>query len=365
MKDILISIVIPVYNGEKLIKRTVIRLLKQNYKCFEILLIDNNSSDRSYEKCCSLASKDKRIKVLKCLEKGTSLTRKMGIEHSLGEYIIIMDQDDRYNNKNSFGEMLNAIIEDGTDICQFSYYREYPFSFMRRITKAENTVIISADEMLKSELKGVMGYSGGHFDMTVWSKIYKASVLKEAVTHIHEPLFFAEDEYLNIWAFTSPMVQSVSARNEAYYCWKANSGFSSKHNGDALMKDYEIVKPLAAKIAETYCNDQRLLWYIHAECLFCMRAVIIDMISQKLDKKIIFQKIEEFSQLNCIADAKAYFNNYSDQRKIWSGLRTIISDYTCDEYYDYCCREIPKRTILGTINNYYLKGLKVLKNQSE
>ena len=68
-------------------------ICKQTYENFEIILVENNSKDSSYELCLSLEKEDSRIRALQIKEKGTSLARKKGVENAKGKYIIFSDQD--------------------------------------------------------------------------------------------------------------------------------------------------------------------------------------------------------------------------------------------------------------------------------
>lgn len=89
-----ISIIVPVYNGEKFLKMTVDTIQKSNYKNLEIILINDGSTDSSYEICKEMASDDKRIVVVDQINQGIATARNKGIEISTGEWIAFCDQDD-------------------------------------------------------------------------------------------------------------------------------------------------------------------------------------------------------------------------------------------------------------------------------
>lgn len=92
----LISVIIPVYNGEKTIIRCINSVLKQRDVNIEILVVDNLSDDKSVPLVNLL--NDDRIKILKCDKKGVSFARNIGIQHATGEYICFLDCDDYYEN---------------------------------------------------------------------------------------------------------------------------------------------------------------------------------------------------------------------------------------------------------------------------
>ncbi len=93
MQD-LISVVMPIYNVEKYLERSVGALLGQTYRNLEIILVDDGSTDASGDMCDAFAMKDSRIKVIHKPNGGSSTARNMGIEAATGEYIGFCDSDD-------------------------------------------------------------------------------------------------------------------------------------------------------------------------------------------------------------------------------------------------------------------------------
>ena len=121
----LISVIIPVHNGENYINRIAGNILKQSYNNLELILIENQSSDRSFEVCKRIAEEDHRVKAVQSEVPGTSLARKKGIELASGDLIVFCDQDDRFYSNRAIECMVRAITEDKADICVFGYYKEY------------------------------------------------------------------------------------------------------------------------------------------------------------------------------------------------------------------------------------------------
>ena len=91
MNSKLISIIVPIYNAEKYIKRCIESILNQTYTNLEIILVNDGSQDKSLEICNSFAIKDTRIKVIDKKNEGVSKARNEGIDVASGEYIIFVD----------------------------------------------------------------------------------------------------------------------------------------------------------------------------------------------------------------------------------------------------------------------------------
>lgn len=94
MSQPLFSIIIPVFNAEETLDRTVHSVLDQSIADFELLLIDDGSTDRSLEKMLDFASKDRRIRVVSQENRGVAATRNLGVELAQGTLIAFLDADD-------------------------------------------------------------------------------------------------------------------------------------------------------------------------------------------------------------------------------------------------------------------------------
>ena len=91
----MISIVIPVYNAEDYLRKSIESILRQTYPVWELILIDNGSEDDSFRICQEYAKKDERIQVLHQYQnKGVSAARNLGLEKVTGDYVTFLDADD-------------------------------------------------------------------------------------------------------------------------------------------------------------------------------------------------------------------------------------------------------------------------------
>ena len=89
-----VSVIIPVYNGEKTIEKCINSIINQSYKDLEIIIVNDGSTDNTYEICQKYSQKDDRIQVINQENKGVCLARNIGIKFSKGDYIQFVDSDD-------------------------------------------------------------------------------------------------------------------------------------------------------------------------------------------------------------------------------------------------------------------------------
>lgn len=142
-----VTIIMPVYNAEKYVSKAIESVLKQTYTNFELLLIDDKSTDNSKKICDEFSQKDSRIIVYEnnSDNHGPGATRNIGLDHAAGEYIYFMDSDDWIDDR-LLEASVNRILETKADIVQFGvkyeqnngmYSREYCQKQSRVFTKKD------------------------------------------------------------------------------------------------------------------------------------------------------------------------------------------------------------------------------------
>lgn len=92
--DSRLSIIIPVYNNENYLRSSLQSVLAQTYPDFEVLVVDDGSTDGSRAICQEFAQKDKRLRIIHKENGGVSSARNRGIEEAVGQYIAFVDGDD-------------------------------------------------------------------------------------------------------------------------------------------------------------------------------------------------------------------------------------------------------------------------------
>ena len=121
----MISIIVPVYNVEKYLSRCLDSILVQTYRDFELILVDDGSTDRSGAICDEYASRDERIKLIRQSNQGLSVARNVGLDAARGDYIGFVDSDD-YIHPETYQILLDALLKYDADlsVCGFNYVCE-------------------------------------------------------------------------------------------------------------------------------------------------------------------------------------------------------------------------------------------------
>lgn len=118
MNSIKFSIVVPVYNVKKYLKKCLDSILNQTYNNFELIIVDDGSTDGSESICDEYAKKDDRIKVFHKKNGGLSDARNYGVKHTNGDYLLFVDSDD-YIEKLLLDKLNKCLLSAKVDIVRF------------------------------------------------------------------------------------------------------------------------------------------------------------------------------------------------------------------------------------------------------
>lgn len=203
MEQELISVIVPVYNVERYLKKCIDSLRNQTYTNIEIILIDDGSSDQSGDICDYYAKSDSRIRVIHQENQGVSLSRNVGLRVASGTYIAFVDPDD-WIERNMYQYLYQQLQDSGADICVCACFWEHIHQNQTDILAMSCDQTYSAQEAIKlifsrNGLKGV-----------VWNKLFRSSVLYDLDRNVK----FLFDSDISIWEdilWLSHVVPSVKS----------------------------------------------------------------------------------------------------------------------------------------------------------
>ena len=260
MEQPLVSIVVPVYNVEKYVERSIRSILVQTYSNFELILVNDGSKDNSLDICKRLASEDNRIIIIDKDNEGVSKARNDGIDKASGKYIMFIDSDDTME-KNMVHNMVLAAEKNNMDLvmCGYNY------------NVLENNKIISSIEVLSSEkiivnnnliksyaieqmLSDLMIHS-------IWNKLYKREIIKKFNIRYKEGLDFGEDLFFSLdYIYNINSLYVVEECLYNYYQYNNNNNLTSKYRSNK----FDIIKIWIRKLDwfSKNISDSKTLDYI-------------------------------------------------------------------------------------------------------
>ena len=166
-----VSVIIPVYNTEKYLKRCVDSVINQTYSDLEIILIDDGSTDRSGIICDEYTSKDNRVKVVHKKNEGQAIARNYALDIMTGEFVAFVDSDD-YIKPDMIYTMVESLVENECDVCICGKIYKYEDKIERKHTFVRNKVVGNTDMLMKK-------YFSHNISVVMWDKVYSSKVFDD------------------------------------------------------------------------------------------------------------------------------------------------------------------------------------------
>lgn len=215
-----ISIIVPIYNCEKYLEKCLDSILKQTYSNWELILVDDGSSDNSYNICSMYADKDRRISVFTQKNAGAGVARNYGIEKSTGEYLMFCDSDD-FLYSGALDRFVEVAQKRNSDLI-ISGYNEFRYEndkiiFCKKNEAIEREII----SPIEARIMYITLYKN-YLNQAPWAKIYKASIIKENNVRFSE-LKRCQDIVFNIKYYE--YVNKVSIIKDRLYNYQTPNGY--------------------------------------------------------------------------------------------------------------------------------------------
>lgn len=231
-----VSIIVPIYNGENYLERCIKSILNQTYKNIQLVLVDNYSTDHSYEICQKYAQKDERVIVGRQDIRWVSAVRNRGIELADGEYCCFSDQDDEYR-PDMVETLYKMMQQENVDIasCNYTKVRENgELKTDHRLVKGDYLTLSDADK-LKFILDCILEVKVGFL---VWNKMFRMQIIKEHNITFEEHLRICED--LGFLVNYACYARRTVATDEIMYYWYqyTTSASEFERSGAICLNDF-------------------------------------------------------------------------------------------------------------------------------
>lgn len=241
--DKLLSIIVPVYNVEKYLRRCLDSILAQTYKNIEVILIDDGSPDNSGEICDEYASRDNRIRTFHIENNGVSSARNFGLKKAKGEYIGFVDSDD-YIAPEMY-EVLVKNLEEynaGISICGFSqedvngeFHRYWEEDVLKTFNTAEQIEYLLVNK---------------YYRCSIWDRIFKKEVLNNVF--FHKDINIYEDMLFDYEAIKNSQKAVYTSTPYYYYCENDSNSAARSPFSDIKMDIIKVCEFIFEDINNTY-----------------------------------------------------------------------------------------------------------------
>lgn len=191
-KEPIVSIIVPVYNAQDTVSRCIESILKQSYKDFELILVDDGSQDASGEICDRYASEDDRIHVIHKENTGVSDSRNIAIREARGKYLQFVDADDWVSPEAS-GILASTAESNCCDLVISDFYRVVDNRIAHKGDIQENG-LLSRTKFAEYMMENPADYYYG----VLWNKLYRKALVEEYKIKMDSDISWCEDFMFNL-----------------------------------------------------------------------------------------------------------------------------------------------------------------------
>lgn len=294
----LISMIVPVYNVEDYLSKCIDSILAQTFKDFELILIDDGSTDNCGSICDEYALKDNRVKVIHKKNGGVSSARNTALDIAKGEYITFCDSDD-YIDSDWLEYLYCGIVQKNTDSysANFRCVDENGKVLMSSSYKEKFTEFCSKDKLMQYVLMDILEQKCG---WAVCTRIFKKSIIDKYCIRFCETCGNYAEDLGFVLEYT---LNCRSARTEEYcgynYYQRSNSMMHNSENIIKLNETNEVAFHVAEFINQ-YHNSSKIRKYLPLIFWRIMQNEYIRM----LQKKILMELPQKIS----IIQNKKWYN---------------------------------------------------------
>lgn len=251
----MISIIVPVYNAEKYISKCIDSILSQTFIYFELILINDGSTDKSALICEKYAQIDNRVKVFHKQNGGAGSARNLGLEKASGDWIMFVDADDWIERECL--EFCSKYIDNNIDLIVFSCFWDADSRLPERVCLAP------------SDFKDILPiYIDKVIFTSPWCKLFRKNKINELHLRFNEKLLSFGEDTLFVFEYLKTIKSMQLLSNELYHYVVENNqkSLSKKKDLDWVTKSY-FLQTIFSVVGEI-----ESIWNIHLtkyKCLTC------------------------------------------------------------------------------------------------
>lgn len=285
-----ISVIVPVYNVENYLTRLLDSVKNQTFTNFEVILVDDGSTDRTGLICDKCIKSDARFSAIHISNRGISNARNIGIQKATGNYIAFLDGDD-WIEPTYFEELFSIISENNADISVVG--------FIKRKDDGDTPINLPAVILTGKDALNQMGNSERPWVGWPWGKLYKASVIKDNNILFDDSISICEDSLFNVRFFQ--YAKKIVLSEKCLYNYRIRSSSVTRSSYKDLEKLYSriIAFEKILSIANNYPGSEfenRTKSSIFTSCIYYI-TTIYRTTGYNVDETVrIKKKLKEFSR---------------------------------------------------------------------
>lgn len=250
MNNLKVSIIMPAYNTEKYISEAIQSIFKQSYSNWELIIVDDGSTDDTLRIIKESSSLDDRILYLSQRNSGQSSARNAGLELASGDMVMFLDSDDMFVGINVFSTCIN-LISNGCEMVAFNSLwlprtsrKNKTLSALQKVKKSQyclTTPIYPSDSQIITvpDNKYAASFSNVCFGC------FRRDIIENNNLRFMKGLIFEDWDFMVVY---SSFCRKINFINEPFYCYRDNPTSSTKKMGVKVFDVFTIYSSLSEKL---------------------------------------------------------------------------------------------------------------------
>ena len=318
-----ISVVVPIYNSEKYLCNCIDSILCQSFDDFELILVDDGSTDSSASICDNYEKLDNRVNVIHKTNGGVSKARNTGIDVASGKFICFIDSDDSVNS--DYLEKLYLAYENDIDLSIVGY------NWIKNNCVTNFTVFNNEPETIIDK-NNIMFLYEKVMISAPWCKLYKLDIIKENKLIFPEDLSLGEDLIFNFSYLD--FVNRIKIINTPLYNYNTDNENSllQKYRADLLETNIRINSVVYMYICKWKLDHTQMQIFIDS-VFWSYENVLLNTFSVK-NKAFYFDKLRYNRQILKSEDFKKALKNYSGNINAVVKLGYKLHSYSLILFYN-------------------------------
>lgn len=273
------SVVVPIYNVKNYLDECIDGIIRQSFKDYEIILVDDGSTDGSAEACDEWKNKYDSIKVIHKPNGGLSDARNVGANQAEGEYLVFLDSDDYWNDEFFLEKIHDMIHMSNLDLVVFGY---------KKVINEKELSIYTPQSESKTIEELVLA---GEFNICAWDKVVRRDLISSNNIAFRKGVFSEDMEWCSL---LYKCVESVAVLPEAPYSYRQRDGSITKRISEKNISDvvYNFERCLEIKTELSQEKGAIFDYYLSKNISMLMLALSqVDRVSQKKYYKFVKDNI--------------------------------------------------------------------------
>lgn len=307
-----VSIIIPIFNGERYLRECLDSVIKQSYEELEIVLINDGSTDCTMDICQEYHKKENRIRIINKVNGGVTSARKSGLNIALGKYAVFVDADD-WIPPNAIENMVHLAEKNNSDIVVCGFVEVDDNGQMKECCGSLEEGVYRLKE--RDDFYEKMFYHGALEQWgiwpTLWGKLFDLEKIRKSISNLDERIIYGEDAATVFEVIMD--ADTITVVKEPLYFYRYLNGTSVSNKKNKILLDnmfylYEYLFDLFEKNKHKNILETQLKHYM-VSLLNHAGKLLFDIPYDLQESEWIKEQLKEWQA--------RYYDFIYSRRKIW------------------------------------------------